>query len=417
MSRRVWLIVAFLIAFIASPFPTTNAQSAPVWEITLFNGNNLTVATLTPQGITNQFTLTSPRILQGAVYNATLSPDHTKLAFIGSYMRDDGVTYQNSVFVADLVTQTCCLELIDPLNSVMDGATLGPFSPDSTQIAVALFSTQDVNGTADIPALFSTFNVTTGIVTANKSVDDLYPDYVTQMTVPVESAVFGAWRADGVRVAATCLNCYIGVIEGLYQVWDPATGTLSDPIEPFSMIFRRHELKATGESIAAVYDESYPASGAVYPEGVPPNVVFYYSDPNQAEGQLLFQHPDALPLNMAEWVADGQAVLVNFYNFGVQEGFEMPMPTSLAGAELLFRDGTNLVAPMTDQEGFMTGTPDGWLTRNYQTNEVIYYQLANGTVTPTSLGILDDGGLCCFDVVGLNPELGTGVTSGFTVPQ
>ncbi len=415
--RRTWFIVAFVVTLLIAPSPKGNAQDAPAWEVVLFNGNNLTVSTLTPQGITNQFALPNPGLFEGYTYRSTLSPDRTKLAFLGSYTRADGVTYQTSVFVADLVNQTCCIELTDPLNSVMDGADIGPFSPDSTQIAVTLFSSQDLMGTADIPAMFSTFDVNTGIVTANKSVNDLYPEYVTSMSVPVESAIFGAWRADGLRVAATCLNCYIGVIEGLYQIWDPITGTLSDPVEPFDMIFRRHELAGTGESVAGVYDDSYPASGAVYPEGIPPNVVFYYADPYQAEGQLLYQHPDALPLGMTEWVANGQAVLVSYYNFGVMEGFDLPLPTTLAGAELIFRDGTRLAVPLTDKEGFMTGTPDGWLTRNYETNEVLYYQAANGAVTVTNLGIIDDGGMCCAEFVGITPALGVGLTPGFALPQ
>lgn len=415
--RRSWFIVAFLVTLLVAPSPKGNAQDAPAWEVVLFNGNNLAVSTLTPQGITNQFTLPNPGLFEGYAYRSALSPDRTKLAFLGSYTREDGVTYQTSVFVADLVNQTCCIELTDPLNSVMDGADIGPFSPDSTQIAVTLFSSQDLMGTAEIPALFSTFDVNTGILTANKSVNDLYPEYVTSMSVPVESAIFGAWRADGLRVAATCLNCYIGVIEGLYQIWDPITGTLSDPVEPFDMIFRRHELAGTGESIAGVYDDSYPASGAVYPEGIPPNVVFYYADPYQAEGQLLFQHPDALPLGMTEWVADGQAVLVSYYNFGIMEGFDLPLPTTLAGTELIFRDGTRLAAPMTDKEGFMTGTPDGWLTRNYETNEVLYYQVANGAVTMTSLGMIEDGGMCCAEFVAITPTLGVGLTPGFALPQ
>lgn len=415
--RRTWFVVTLLIALMTASFPRTNAQDSPAWEITLFNGNYLTVVTLTPQGIISQFSLTNTSPLQNYGYSATLSPDRTKLAFLGSYTRADGVTYQTSVFVADLITQTCCIELVDPLNSVMDAATLGPFSPDSTQIAVALFSSQDAAGTADIPALITTFDVNTGIVTANKSVDDLYPDYITSMAVPVQSAIFGTWRDDGVRVAATCVACYIGVIQGLYQIWDPVTGTLSDPIEPFDMIFRRQALAGTGESIAAVYNDSYPASGAVYPEGLPPNVVFYYSDPSQAEGQLLFQHPDALPLNLAEWVADGQAVLVSYYNFGVMEGFELPLPTTLAGAELLFRDGTRLAAPITEDEAFLAGTPDGWLMRNYQTSEVTHYQLTGGSITSRVIAILDDITLCCHEVVGIEPILGINHPPGFSLPQ
>lgn len=414
-TRRTLMILAFLVAVIITPMPKSHAQDT--WEVILFNSNTFSVSTLTPQGITSQFALPKPNVTQASFYSPVLSPDHTKLAFLGNNTRPDGVTYQNSVFVADLVSQTCCLELIDPLNSVMDGAIIGPFSPDNSQIATTLFSTQAMMGTADIPALLTTFDVNTGIVTGNKSVNDLYPDYVTGMSVPVESAVFGAWKADGLRVAASCLNCYIGVIEGLYQVWDPAAGTLSDPVEPFNMIFRRHELAGTGESVAGVYDESYPASGAVYPEGVPPNVVFYFADPTQAEGQLLYQHPESLPLGMTEWVINGEAILVTFYNFGVQEGFELPMPTTLAGAEVVFRDGTHLTASMSETEGFMAGTPDGWLTHNYQTNEILYYQVTNGAVTSTSLTILDENGMCCTEFVGITPSLGQGITSGFTLPQ
>ncbi|KAB2855842.1 MAG: hypothetical protein F9K46_15010, partial [Anaerolineae bacterium] len=228
-TRRTLVILAFLIAVMIVPIPKGHAQES--WEAILFNSNTFTVSTLTPQGITSQFTLPKPNVPQASFYSPVLSPDHSKLAFLGNYTRADGVTYQNSIFVADLVSQTCCIELIDPLNSVMDGAIIGPFSPDSSQIATTLFSTQAMMGTADIPAVLTTFDVNTGIVTGNKSVNDLYPDYVTGMSVPVESAVFGAWKEDGLRVAASCLNCYIGVIEGLYQVWDPAAGTLSEPVE------------------------------------------------------------------------------------------------------------------------------------------------------------------------------------------
>jgi hypothetical protein len=416
MTKRVFLIMALCIAFVASPFLTTQAQDSPAWEVTFFNGGSATLMTLTPNGISSEIVIPEVLNFQGSVYGAKLSPDRTKLAFTGSRTLEDG-TYRTSVYVADLAAGTCCLELVDPLNSAMDGATMGPFSPDSSQIAVALFSSKTLMGEADVTALISTFDVNTGIVTANKSVNDLYPDYVTQMQVPVDSATFGEWRADGVRVAATCLNCYIGVIEGLYQVWEPVANTLSDPIEPFHAIFPRRELPGTGESIQAIFDEAYPASGAFYPEGVPPNVIRYFSDATQAEGQVLYQHPTPLPLNLAQWVLNGQAVLVTYYNFALQEGFEVPLPTTLAGAELIFRDGTILPVPMTDQDFFLTGTPDGWLTRNYETNDVTHYQVLDGVVTTNVIAALNDGLTCCFEVAGVNPPLGSGITPGFAVPQ
>ncbi|HEX2905596.1 MAG TPA: SH3 domain-containing protein, partial [Phototrophicaceae bacterium] len=210
--------------------------------------------------------------------------------------------------------------------------------------------------------------------------------------------VFGAWQADGIRTIPSCYACE-GVWEGLYRIWNPDTNTVSAPVEPFDIFMTR--LPGTGEILKSVAHSAYPQNGgpaAYFPLA---NVVEYYADIYETEGQLIYFNPDNPYVENAEWVADGQAIAIRIGGTPTSQ-VDNPMGTKdNSAAYLLFRDG-HQVNIHPDLGSILIGTPDGWIARNGLNGSAALVTLNANEVVATALGTHPE-----WEVAGTNFTLGT----------
>jgi hypothetical protein len=367
------LVLTLLIACLfAIPARTTTAQNSG-WQIALFDTETATLYYVTEAGVETGPTF--PQMMDSNyIAGVQLSPDGRWLAINVSTPSSEGLE-QYDVYIADVANNTCCTQMIDPLNSGLTLRLMGPFSPDSSQIAIYMGR---MMSSPDQPApinLVSVFDIASGIPAAAIDVHNL--------DINAPAVMFGDWKGDGIRLAPSCWGCE-PPIEGTYSIWAPESNKLVPSTERFDMLM--DVLPATGEGIKAVQNLDYPESGL--PGGIlpPANVVEYYgTGPTLDPGQVIYANPTNHYIMDASWVADGSAVLVQLGGpIQYDPAGGSPMATT-EGAEayVLFRDGSMIPAP--DPNGYIvTGTPDGWISVSDQV--VSYHRLTEaGTIETTTL--------------------------------
>jgi hypothetical protein len=206
------------------------------------------------------------------------------------------------------------------------------------------------------------------------------------------TAAYGEWKADGIRVTPSCWGCE-GVWEGLYSIWDPASGSVSAPVEPFDIFMQR--LPTTGEMFKVIANDAYPLSGAPSAYFPAANVIEYYTDINQSSGQVIYFNPANPYITAASWVYDGRAILVKLGGPATSLPDNPFLNEEPGEAVLLFRDGRQ-VPTQPDLGYVITGTPDGWISQRWDTGEAWMVAVddgGNSQVTPLGTSTQSQWGL------------------------
>lgn len=366
-----FLLNLCLLSFIGFSAPGAAAQS-PDWRVTVYDHNTSGFLFITPAG------LQPGPALPGAqgfvhIYGVRLSPTGTYAVFSGSTSDSDpGGTY-----VVNMTTGTCCVKLYDPAQPAVSAAYIGPFSPDGNQIAISLLDINYFMSSQPLNSSIAIFDLATGNIVTSIPFSAVPSQDKWAVTVAL-----GEWKPDGIRMIPSCWGCE-GVWEGLYSVWNPTTGTISAPVEPFDIFMNK--LPATGEVLKAIANDAYPQSGAPSAYFAAANVVEYYANINQPTGQVVYFNPGNPYIISADWVYNGRAILIQL---GGKPGSQPDNSFSNAGpgeAYLLFRDGRQV--PIQANLGYvLAGTPDGWIAFQWETGETWLVKTDdNGAVQITPL--------------------------------
>jgi hypothetical protein len=370
MPKR-FLFVVSLFALSLIGVSSSGAQ-ATGWQVTIFDTQTSSFYVVTASGIQPGPSLPGVQNFQ-QVYAMRVSPSGAFAVFNGSMANNEvGGTY-----IANLATGSCCIQMQDPSQPGMQTTYVGPFSPDGGQIVASMLDTNSLGQGQPANAEIAVFDLASGSVVAATPLSSIQPQD------PYAAAVaFGDWKADGIRVVPSCWGCE-GVWNGMYSIWNPATNTMSAPVESFDIFLE--PLPATGEMLEIAADATYPQSGAPGGYFPPSNVVQYYAGANQP-AQVVYFNPANPYVMTASWVADGKAILVQHggpvgntpdSDFGDQ-------PPS--DAYLLLRDG-RLVSVPPNLGHALTGTPDGWIASDYTTGNVSLVTVDdNGNMQVASLG-------------------------------
>jgi hypothetical protein len=357
MHRRFFLVLSLCILLsIGLSAPGAAAQS-PDWRVTVYDYDTSSFLFITAAGLQPGPALPG---VQGftQIYSVRLSPSGAYAVFTGTTSDSDpGGTY-----VANMMTGACCVTLQDPAQPTMSTTYIGPFSPDGNQIVVSMLDMSYFEGGSSQPPNSSVvvFDLASGSI-----VTSIPFSAVPSQDQWAVTAALGEWKQDGIRMAPSCWGCE-GVWEGLYSIWNPATGTISAPVEPFDIFMK--PLPATGEVLKAIANAAYPQSGAPMAYFAAANVVEYTADINQPTGQVIYFNPANPFVTSADWVYDGRAILVQLGG-RVSSLPDNPMANEATGeAYLLFRDGRQVSVPAN--LGYaLTGTPDGWIALQWDTGE------------------------------------------------
>lgn len=393
LKRAIFVLITGLM--LALPGMARAQGPEPAWRVTLLDLTTGALSHVTPLGV-EPGPVISPIATYEYLPDAILTPDGRYFIYQAYTPATSGS--ETTVFVADLATGDCCRELQHPSYPQMSINWLGPLSPDGTQIVLSMADAMSVYGNQPNVSQVAVFDVASGALVASLPTANLTADY------PAPAAHIGGWEADGIRLTPTCIACE-GVWRGQYQIWNPVSGTLSDPTEPFDIFLR--ELPATGEFIAAVEDTSFPTSGL--PGGYFPvaNIVGYFTAPDASPQPVFFDPLNKVVID-ARWVYDGNAVVVTQGGPLVIDEFGYPGSAEGGDAFLLFRDGQQ-VPLVPDAANVLHGTPDGWLSYDEDTGALGYHRVQpGGIVESVTLGFNVGS-----RVVGTSFELGTGASGAF----
>lgn len=321
-----------------------------------------------------------------------------------------GDTTTPTLAIADLATGACCTYVLIPTTQPLLAVEPGAFSPDNTQFAVAYVS-GDYTGQIPFQGGMAAVNAVDGAITGQISMEQARLN--TQYNEPY--AVFAFipdWRADGVRFIPSCYACE-GTMESPMYIWNPATNQVSAAQNEYYSIF--------GDMLGVTRELLYTRYNAAFPMGMlggmfePANTVEYYPngvplpfETRGANAPVVYFDPARLDLNSARWVLDGAAFVVQ--------------NLSTSDATLVYRTGARQTFPMSDSAYVLTGTPDGWLTLQYQydqntqttTSTVTYARVVNGQVADTPL--LQSVGDYSIRLVYAAP-LGATASGGFVLSQ
>ncbi|MBN1201818.1 MAG: SH3 domain-containing protein [Anaerolineae bacterium] len=394
------LLAAFGLVGSASALPDSQADPA-AWEVLLLETSFMRVLQVTADGV--QPLLDIPAIhMSGGITRIRATPDRRFVLFEWSRPAAGNLLI-SEIYVADISAGICCRQLEDPLNTALTVDWLGPISPDGTQVAISAGSQSIVNGEQQMTPLVQVFDIETGLMAASMTIAELQSEFSPP------AAAFGAWKADGIRVMPSCIGCE-GVWQGHYQIWNPVTGTLSPPQEPFDAF--RETLSATGEQLKDTEDWAFPTSGALTNDFPAPNVVQYYADA-YAPGQIIFFDPNSLYIEHVEWVWDGNAIVISLYGPPVFRSDGSPGFNWLGPKVALLRNGQQIELNKQLNGSFLVGTPDGWLGIDHEADTLIHNQiLSDGSLTSTVIGNVAGGGVWVIDS---NFELGQTANGSFPV--
>lgn len=329
--------------------PTTIQAQDTGWQITVFDFAGSRVVVLTEDGISQEFPV--PKFAEfDTAYAPVLSPDGKLLAFVGQNNNEDGQPEAVHVYIADLENGTCCQQMPDPLEEGADIVYLGPFSPDSTQIAATVSRIYTQTESLTFPIAVVAFDVRAGEVAA------VLPD---NSMMDGSVAIFGAWDKNGLQIAPGCLACE-GPSDATFQYWDVETGEISEP-ETY-VNFAQDVLPATGEAVAAIEEKDFPViqDDALISPGT---IVAYYADRTEATS-IIYRAEELI--GRAAWVLNGDAILITLVNADF---------SSSTQAVLLYRDGRQQILDLPVDGFVLSGTQDGWLLFEPDKKQVFHYQV------------------------------------------
>ena len=385
-------------ALMQDPTAAPGVLTVPFPEVVVYEPETGALYNITAEGTQSGANLSDVPAFAGQNgYNYMLSPDRTKLVFAYNEMISDGV-YQGTYYTADVASGACCTKL-DPQDPNMGGVLQAVFSPDGTQLAASYHSN---NFDPAIGGQVIVFNLMTGSVVAR--LDSSRLNSTTPGALP-PGILFTSWTENGILVWPSCVMCE-PALEGLAQYWNPADDSLSEPNVPYNM---QDLTLANGERLRAAFDPAYPNNPDAIGMLPVPNVVTYApasTDPTvPSPAQVIYFNPDNIYINRAQWVADGQAILIIQSD---QAEYFMQSDE----AYILLRDGTRvpLTIPMTRQ--FLAPTSDGWVMTDSETKQYVYYRLSGATVEEIVLDVTFSG----YPVVVENPKFGASVPVGAMFP-
>jgi hypothetical protein len=371
-----WLLL-FLILVLALP-----VQAQPDdWELLFYDLQQISV--LTSDGIVDQIPV--PAGAQGitpftGLRHMRLAPDRQHLAFVQRQGSSEGGVPLATVAVADLEAQTCCVTLPVPDGMQPDSTTVGPFSPDGTQIAI------------NYAQVYSPVEAAPVLVIIDLETQTIVQTLDLWQTFQNQGVFMHDWTAAGITLFPTCLACG-GAVEGYYSRWNPETGTITPDVLYFNWL--GDYLDGTNNYVIPVRDESRPVShdDGMFP---PANTLEYVADGNPASGTVVYFDPDRLDLPYPRWVQGGAAYLL--HNWGE--------PTAL----LVGRDGTEQVIELPHDLHFVAATPDGWLMQQNESDLYHFQVTANQQVTSTvwedisgSVTILETPAVNAEDLLAVTP--------------
>lgn len=378
------ILICLLLALVLLVLPSAGLAQDPDWRVVLMDRNAGEILFISPSGTTN--TAIPGYADFGTVYNPIISSNGQILAFASTANTATDEPTLATIYLADLVNETCCTQLPDPLPAGADTIFLGGFSPDNTQLVAALAKANPGGSSTGTSGIIATFNVADGSLAATLALSSLPQTTDT----PITAAVFGRWTAQGIEIAPSCVACQQPT-SGQYSIWDPATDSLTPTENIFNQFWQ--SLGTTGEAIFAAIDPIYPNAPDDQFMRIPANVVQYFpTTASNIDPLPIYNDPQNPAIKTVSWVLNAQAVLV----------------TKLSGTEgaLVFRDGSQASVAIPETATFLAGTPDGWLMVNL--GALQHYQFADNNLTVNEVGQITG-----FINILQNPTLGDPSTIGF----
>jgi|GEM_PF-4667359 len=374
-----------------------NVLTVPFPEIVIYEPETGALYNVTAEGTQTGANMSDvPAFARQNGYNYMLSPNRSKLLFVSTEIvsENDGFS---TYYVADVASGACCTKL-DPQDPNMTGVLQAVFSPDGSQLAAAYHSNEY---DAMMPGQVVVFDLATGAVVARLESSRLENTFAPGRAEP--GILFTDWNENGLLVWPSCVMCE-PAMEGLAQNWNPADDSLSAANIPYSL---QDVALANGERLRAAFDPSYPNNPDAIGMLPIPNVVTYLPPQVSAveTAPVVYFNPDNIYINRAQWVADGQAILIIHAD---QAEWFMQSDE----AYVLLRNGTRvpLTIPMTRQ--FLALTSDGWVMTDTETSSYVYYRLSGATVEEIALDATFTG----YHVVVETARLGASVMPGQMFP-
>lgn len=336
MKRLLLFILVIL-------FPlTARAQDGADWEVVVFAEGATALQVLSPEGITATIPAGSLPLHAGELPNAPLvavSPDRRALASLN-------FTPYGRLTVSIAAFGSCCqtLRLAD---TGVGLASIKGFSPDGRRFAVSYLAVTDETA-RQFQSAVVTVDVELGTVVARLEGGDIGGDY----------ALLRGWKDDGVDYLPLCYGCDQPIAGSLAR-WNPETGEVARNVGYYNV--EQDTLALTGETILPARRPDYPLPVQANTENIT-NVLTFGDD-----GRVIYYNPRSLQIDDAHWVADGWEVLVEHPD----------------GAVLLDRAGVQ--HPVSSDDRFLVGTPDGWLA-THEVNGVV--EVVNHTLTNLSGSVI-----------------------------
>jgi len=377
----------------------TDEIIAPFPEVVVYEPETGTLYNITAEGTQSGANMSDVAAFSGTSgYNYLLSPDRAHLIFLMSDTGNDMAT--STYYVADVATGACCTKL-DPQDPTMNNAFTAMFSPDNSQVAVGHFGM--LQGPQAAPGQIVVYDLATGTIVAR--LDSTRIDNTVFGNVPSVGIMMHDWTEAGIVVSPTCVGCE-PPLEGMAQLWNPADDSLSDAKIPFNLTSQK---LANGESLSAVMDPTFPNNPDAMGMLPVPNVVTFTPaspDPTvPAPSQVVYFNPNNIYIRQVQWVADGQAILIQHADTA---DFFAPSDE----AYLLLRDGTQVPLTLPTTRQYLAATSDGWVMLDTEAMSYVYYRLSGATVEEIALDATYTG----YPVVVEIPSFGASVPPGSVFP-
>ncbi len=311
MKKMTWLCVLLLILPLA-----VRAQETSNWEVVVYADGANALQVLTADGVSRTIPAGTLPLHVGTFPSAplvALSPDRRVMAALNFR---PGQRLSLSIASGG----SCCATVRLSQYGVAE-ANIGSFSPDEHLIAVSYLAPIDA-AALQYEAAIITVNVDQGIAISRLDGTRFGGDY----------ALLRGWDADGIEYQPICRTCVLPP-SGEVMRWDPVADVVTPNVGSYDSA--QDTLALTGETIIPARRPDFPLP---LQGGSSPNVVTMSDD-----ARVIYYNPNDLQVNAAHWVADGWQILV-----------EQP-----SGDVLL--DRAEMKTPITVDDQFLVGTPDGWL--------------------------------------------------------
>lgn len=316
--------------------PVTNAQSSN-WQAVLYDITAYNLLFVSDEGLVETVQLpsavwTTPDVNMDVI---AVSPNG-QYAVVKQYI-------EGRSFLVNLHDLNCCRQLVQVGASTE--LITASFSPDSARLAVNYLVYPPAPNDSPYGLLAIVDVVSNQIITTITS--NHFGQQWGVATLEIE------WTPEGVTFFPNCWACEPS-LEGERMLWDFNTGTATPTGEYVSLA--GDVLLKTVEWIYGADDTRFAYSQEPYGMLPPYNVIVW----RLAEGNeiVIYHDPSNLNLPVPRWIEDGQAFIMYHYGGAV--------------ARRVYRDGQIRDLPISADEVFLTGTPDGWLAFHPQEGLVGY---------------------------------------------